>query len=608
MSGYIDNNDIDKVREAVDIVEVVSDYVNLKQKRPGDWWGTCPFHQEKTASFHVMSDRGMFHCFGCGKGGNVFSFLMEMEGISFFEAVRTLAERVGIQLRTTQRADDIKKAGDAKDRLYQINRLAEAWFHDNLVKERGSREAAQAHRYLLDRGITPDIIERFKLGWAETGWDGLVKHAGLGGFKENQLVEAGLALRRKDGRGCVDRFRGRIMFPIHNLSGKAVAFGGRILDGVTSGDEPAKYINSPETVIYHKGDLLYGLFAARDRIRKTGICHLVEGYTDLLALILAGLDNAAASLGTALTRTQARLLKRFTNKVVVVYDSDAAGLAAGRRAADVLTIAGIEARLVMLPEGEDPDSLLRTGGAELLRKTVANDLSFIRFHLYSSLPPGSDPGKLADLSSAEKITLAGSLLETIRSIRDPLQRDLLLSELSSEIVIGREALDQALQRLRARSFLADEAIDRTKLSVPKENVAERDLLRALLGHIELMKRFIGNLQPEMFNTPPLKEIYRVLERANLQGKSIDPASLPDRFTDPAVRAFIAESVSTGSTMDVEEAQGEVTECLVALRRRDIRRKISRIEQMIQQAEKEGRPTRDLMKQLLAHQKDMRSVG
>ncbi len=604
MPGYIEDNDIEKVREAVDIAEVVRGYVNLKQKRPGDWWGTCPFHHEKTASFHVMSDRGMFHCFGCGKGGNVFSFLMEMEGISFFDAVRTLAERAGIQLKISQHPDAGKKS-DAKDGLYHVNRLAETWFHNNLVKKGRSREAARAYEYLFERGITPDIIERYKLGWAETGWDGLVKHAGRSGVKENLLVEAGLALRRKDGQGNIDRFRARIMFPIHNLSGKAVAFGGRFLDGVTPNEDPAKYINTSETAVYHKGDQLYGLFTARDTIRKTGFSYLVEGYTDLLALVQAGLLNSVASLGTALTQTQARLLKRFCSKVIVVYDSDTAGLTAARRAADMLTLAGIEVSLVILPDEEDPDSLLRTGGADLLTKTLRNDLSFVQFHLRTSLPLGTE---LSAISQADKITAARSLLETIRNIRDPLQRDLLLSELADMLVIRREALDKALQMLRTPSFSQDEAIDKTRLNVPKENIAERDLLKALLGHPELIRQFIDNLQSEMFNTPPLKAIYLALEYTNLQGEQLEPVSLPDRFNDPAVRAFIAEAVVSGRSDDVDTAQNEIKGCLTRLHQRDRRSKISRIEQKIYLAQKEGLPTRNLMKELLELQKSTRDKG
>ncbi len=602
MSGFFDDSDVERVRQAVDIAEVVGNYITLKRRGAGDYWARCPFHTEKTASFHVLSDRGMFHCFGCGKGGNVFTFLMEMEGVSFPEAVRMLAERAGIELpeRAPGRTDQASRT--ERDRLFQANGLAVKWFHSRLVGTGSSPEAGRAFEYLKQRGIDLEIIRRYLLGWAEPGWDGLVSLGAKSGVSGNTLAQAGLALRRKDGSGFVDRFRARIMFPIHNLSGKPVAFGGRRLDGVTPDDDDAKYINSPETAVYRKGDNLYGLNVARDHIRREGFTFLVEGYTDLLALVQADVQNAVASLGTSLTQAQAKLLGRFVSRVYVVYDSDTAGVAAAVRAADVLTLAGLEVRLIRLPEGEDPDSLLhKDNGKERLLKTLKQDSSFVQFGLETAR---------VDLSKgqAERIGTARSLLETIRNVTDPLQRELLLTELSEAIEIRREALDKALAGLRSRREEATSQVQHTYLTVPPESIAERDLVRALLGHPELTVECLVDLPVESIRHPSFRELYSTLERAHLRGEAIETSSLPERFNEPEVRAFIAEAVIAGQTIDNEQASHEVRGCLAALKRNDLQRRAIKIEEQIGQARREGRSTTDLMRELVDLKRQLRDIS
>lgn len=596
MPGYIKDEDIERVRDQVDIAEVISGYVNLKRKGQGDYWGRCPFHQEKTASFHVRPDRGMFHCFGCGKGGNVFTFLMEMEGVSFAEAVSMLAERVGIELEITTGGKDADKARNHKDMLYLACATAQTWFHNNLTKSTKSKEAAIAYKYLLERGITTEIIGKYKIGWSESNWDGLVNWAGKKGIKSSVLAEVGLASQRKDKQGYVDRFRARVIFPIHNLSGKAIAFGGRRLDKVTPDDDAAKYINSPESAVYRKGDNLYGLFTARDAIRRSGAAFLVEGYTDLLALIQAGIFNTAASLGTALTQNQARLLNRFTSKVIVVYDSDEAGLSAAKRSADVLTLAGLETRMVMLPEGDDPDSVLRRGSVELLNETLKKDISFVDFSLQTSKSTSSDSAIQSGKSYSERLALASSLLTTIKTVKNPIQQELLLKELEELIDIRREVLQKAMINVKVQSYDQDEAVSQKKMRVPLECIAERDLVKALIGHPELIAEVLTNLQSDIFKYTPLKDIYQILERAELRGEDIDVTSLPERFSDVQIRAFIAEAVISGESIAIETARSEIEGCLRVLNLRELRAHAVEIEHEIQQAAKEGRPTKELMMQ------------
>jgi len=585
MPGYIDEADVEKVRDSVNIAEVISGYVNLKRKGQGDFWGRCPFHQEKTASFHVRPDRGMFHCFGCGKGGNVFTFLMEIEGVSFSEAVKMLAERVGIELKTTVDSKSAAKVRNHKDMLFQATAMAESRFHNNLISKNRSKDALTAYKYLTDRGLTPEMIRMYKLGWAESGWDSFTKFAERKGIKGSILAEVGLASQRKDKSGFVDRFRARIIFPIQNLSGKAIAFGARRLEKITPEDDTAKYINSPESVVYRKGSNLYGLFTARESIRKTGHAWLVEGYTDLLALVQAGLVNTVASLGTALTIDQAKLVNRFTSKVVVVYDSDEAGQSAARRSADVLTQAGLDARMVILPDGEDPDSLLRSGGSELLIETLNRDLSFVEFYLTTVLKK-QDMNSLQEAGNAEKLTAARSLMETIQNIPSAGQRDLLKAELAQTIGIQPHALERELSRY-TRFSEQDDAVSSQRLNIPPEAVPERDLLKALLGQPKLIGETLPELSPEMFSHEPLKSLYKTLEKATLKGERIEMSSLPERFNDPKIRSFIAEAILPGYDETIDDARNTINVALKLIRLRELKKQFSELERKIQIASRNG---------------------
>lgn len=593
MSGYIDDTVVEKVRNAINIAEVIGGYINLKRKGQGDYWGRCPFHQEKTASFHVRPDRGMFHCFGCGKGGNVFTFLMEIEGVSFSEAVKMLAERVGIEIKTTVDTKSSAQVRNHKDMLFQATEIAESWFHNNLLKTNRSKEATTAYNYLINRGLTPEMILKYRLGWAESGWDGLIQYAERKGVKGSILAEVGLASQRKDKTGFVDRFRARIIFPIQNLSGKPIAFGARRLDGVTPDDDEAKYINSPESVVYSKGNNLYGLFTARESIRKTGHAWMVEGYTDLLALIQAGLDNSVASLGTALTIDQAKLINRFTSKVIVVYDSDEAGQNAAKRSADVLTQAGLDARMVILPAGEDPDSLLQREGKDLLIETLKHDLSFVEFYLTTTLKKqGRD--SLHEADNAEKLSAARSLMEIIQNIPSAGQRDLLKAELAQTIGIQPHALESELNRFRTRFAEQDDAVSDQRLNVPPDAVPERDLLKSLLAQPQLIAEKLPELSSDMFSFQPLKSIYTTLEKAILKGERIEMSSLPERFNDPRIRSFIAEAILPGYDETIDDARNTIKAALKLIQLRELKRQYSDLERRIQIAARDGKPLRDLM--------------
>ncbi|MCK5734206.1 MAG: DNA primase, partial [Candidatus Latescibacteria bacterium] len=343
---------IEDIRAQINIADVVSDYVALKKKGQ-NYFGLCPFHVEKTPSFSVNVEKQIFHCFGCGAGGNVFTFLRDVEKISFVEAVRLVAQKAGVPLPEERSGT---RSGEVSDELYRANELAQKYFQHLLWKDASGEKV---RTYLAERDLSEETAKRFGLGVALPNWDGLLKVGAKRALGGETLQKAGLVVPRTGG-GFYDRFRDRLMFPITNIGGRTVAFGARTLDP----EGHPKYLNSPETPIYRKGHILYGLSEAKDAIRKTGQVLIVEGYTDLLRLMQSGIEHVVASSGTAFTPEQAKLLSRYGDRVVLVYDADQAGSAAALRGIDILLAADLDVRVISLPEGHDPDSFVREEGPD----------------------------------------------------------------------------------------------------------------------------------------------------------------------------------------------------------------------------------------------------
>ena len=368
----IPEHQIQQLLASVDIVDLVSGYLTLK--RAGTHFkGLCPFHQEKTPSFTVNPAMGIFKCFGCGKGGNAIGFLMEAEGLSWREAAQRLADGCGIQLDPA--GDNSGEQRSIEEVLYRINEVARDWFRQNL--KAALRGTGPVPGYLERRSLDHDTCEQFLLGYAPDSWSGLMDHAAGLGLPREHLVRSGLVVQRDDGR-CYDRYRGRLIFPIRNVSGAVIGFGGRVLEGDEQG---AKYINSPETELYHKGRELYGIFEARNEIRRTRSAILVEGYMDLISLWTAGVRNVVASLGTALTSSQAMLLRRFAERVIFLYDGDKAGQTAMARGAANLLEAGLELKVCRLPDGLDPDDTLREHGRERFLEYLEDSEDYFRYRI-----------------------------------------------------------------------------------------------------------------------------------------------------------------------------------------------------------------------------------
>ena len=377
VSGLISQETINEVATRLDIVEIINDYVPLK-RQGRNLQGLCPFHQEKTPSFTVSPEKQVFYCFGCGAGGNIFTFIMQKEGLTFPEAVEKLAARAGVTVNRNEISPLQQKKLEKRDRLYRINEEAARFFQKNLFSP--GPQGKQALEYLQKRAFDLETIEKFQLGLAPSQWDGLIKFFKKRGVKVQELVELGLALPNKQGTGYYDRFRNRIMFPIWDNVGRVIAFGGRVMD-----DSLPKYLNSPDTPLFNKSQNLYGIHLAKNNIRNEDLALIVEGYLDVIACHLHGINNVVASLGTAFTREQAKLLMRHTYQIVIIYDGDTAGSKATLRGLDILSQLGCDVRVVSLPQGQDPDDYLRTKGPQKLRELIVQSQGLIEYKLIKTM-------------------------------------------------------------------------------------------------------------------------------------------------------------------------------------------------------------------------------
>lgn len=427
---YIPDHTIEEIRSASDIVDIVRDYVQLK-RRGSNFVGLCPFHNEKTPSFTVNPGMGIFKCFGCQKGGNVFQFVMELESVSFPEAARTLAKRAHVALPS---APDAKMDREI-EAVYHSLRFAAKFFHAQLLSDCGK----EALDYLKGRGFTDKTIRRFGLGYAPDQWDALIKAAQAQHIDLRYLELAGMLVRRQDGKGCYDRFRGRTIFPIFSVAGKVIGFGGRVLH---PSDDSPKYINSPETRVYAKSKVLFGLSFGKAAVRKAEEAILVEGYTDVISLHQAGIENVIACSGTALTPEQVRVLSRFARRILLLYDADEAGNRAAARGIETVLAGDLSASVVALPQGSDPDSFVREHGNEAFRAYVAQHREDAIAFMYAS---AARHGALDTADGHAKTVRA--TLQAIRRVPDSLKREPLLRRASEVFGIPDSALREAFKRL-----------------------------------------------------------------------------------------------------------------------------------------------------------------
>jgi len=506
---------IEQVRQAVDLVELIGGHVSLR-KAGQAWKGLCPFHEEKTPSFTVNPERQAYHCFGCGAGGDAFRFVMETDRLPFVEAVESLAERYGVTLPKAQEED---RAG----RLHRALEEAQV-FYRRALEDPETGRAARA--YLAGRGLSPAVLEEYGVGYAPGGWDALssrlTNSVGLAA-----LLDAGLVIRREKGEGAYDRFRDRVLVPLRLPSGKVVGFGGRGM-----GDETPKYLNSPETAVYRKGKFLFGLDRARAAFKAAGEAVLVEGYFDVLALAQAGVGEAIGTSGTALTLDQCKLLKRYVPKVLLVFDGDAAGQAAAEKALVPATAAGLVTRVAVLPAGEDPDTLVRTGGRAAWDEVAAQASSPVGF--------------LAARHHGDREEALRACARLAAAADDPITARLLIEEAARALVFDEGALGREVERMKAgaRPQFAEPKPKAPASAVPPRRAAvdpharamEAGFLEVLVAHPELLVDAQGRLNAEWFRDP----VCRALATLLLGPPARDPAAvLADPELAPEVRALLS---------------------------------------------------------------------
>jgi DNA primase len=514
----------DKVKERVDIVEVIGDYVPLKKKGQ-NMWACCPFHGEKTPSFSLSPAKQIYKCFGCGKAGDPIQFVMDIEGIGFQEAIRQLAGKYGIEVEEEANlSPEQNLEQNERESLFIAVNFAKDFFVKNLETDEGKSIGLS---YFKERGFTPQIIQKFDLGYSLDGWDHFLKAAKSAGYQEEILLKAGLILQKEgDAERLYDRFRNRVTFTIHNVSGKPIGFGARIL---TKDKNQPKYINSPETPIYHKSDVLYGMFQAKKAIRDQDNCFLVEGYTDVVSLHLSGIENVVASSGTSLTDGQIKLIRRFTNQVTVLYDGDSAGIKASLRGIDLLLEGGLNVKAVVFPDGEDPDSYSRKVGTQAFQDYLkANSRDFIGFKI-------SLYQEEIDKDPIRKAGIIREVVQSISKIPDPIIRSVYAKEASGLLSIEEEILHAELNKIllktqkeqfeRAKEEKAvEDSIDQL-LPVPAEASAEdnlllqeREMLRLLLNYggqkldvqeLHFCQYILSEIEEVSFQTPVYQKMIQL---------------------------------------------------------------------------------------------------
>jgi DNA primase len=530
---------VEQVAAASDIVAVIGSYFPLKRAGT-EFRALCPFHQEKTPSFFVNPSKQSYYCHGCGAGGAVFQFLMQYENIDFPESVRRLASRAGIAIIVEELSEEEEAKQSLRKRLLRLHFEASAWFHSNLLR---TKAAAHARSYLTSRGVNIETAKRWQIGYAPKTWDSLVHWATASRFTKEELTASGLAKLREEGNPrsrLFDRFRDRLMFPIHNDFGEVVAFSGRVLDPNASG---GKYVNSPETPLFSKGNLLFGLHQSKRFIANARQAIVLEGQLDLITTFEAGIENVVAPQGTALTARQAALLHRFADEVVLFFDSDAAGQKAAERALEVLFAAGLQVKMGEMPPGEDPDSLIRKSGSDAFRARVESAEDFFDFQVNHKLSATESK------TTAGRVAFARKISQFISLVPDLILRDTLISRLSIRLTIPRETLQQMVRssgsQIQGRT-LTEEVVT-PQASMPRHDLAV--ICKAALVVPDLLKEI---------RQQPWRSVLEHVEGAELVSKIFASALEPG---EPAgLAAFFASlSKSDAAVLSLLLANKELNE-------------------------------------------------
>ena len=573
VSQLIPEETIQEVLLRTDIVDVLSEYVLLK-KAGTNYKGLCPFHTEKTPSFTVNPTKGLFYCFGCQTGGNVVRFLMHHEHLAFPEAVRLLATRYGVRIpesATRQQQDTFRP-------FYDLHQAATTFLHQALLRH----PAAQpARAYCRRRHITNEVATRFALGYAHSSWDTLSREMQRQGFAEDLLVRSGLVIAREQQRGVYDRFRDRLMFPIYDRFGRPVAFGGRSLESTDAAPAP-KYLNSPETPIFHKSRTLYGFHLAKQAIRQEQRAIIVEGYTDVIACHRHEVTHVVGTLGTALTERHVDMLRGFVKEVILVFDSDAAGGAATERGISLFLEAGVRVRIVELPEGEDPDSFLQRHGRDDFLHRVESALTFVEYLLGRAM-------RFSDVRTpAGRADCVSCLLPLLRKVENHVEQWGYMTLLAERLGVPIEVL-QRTARLRADHERAPRHEQRVVPTRPMAVFppAEYDLLRLLLHDHRALEQVRHRISPDDFQEPVLRGLYVLLGRLTSQGEDTVLPALLEQVENDTQHQLLAKMVTEPAIVDDEERRKALDDYVLSLRRRRTQARLDQLKAAIREAEQGG---------------------
>lgn len=569
MTGFFSEELLDDIRGANPIEDVVSEFLPLK-KSGRNFKGLCPFHSEKTPSFMVNPERQIFHCFGCSEGGNVFSFIMKQQNVSFPEAVRHLAGRGGVSIPETLPPRQRERAKE-RDRLLEANEAAQKFFSGNLAGEGGEKAAA----YFEKRGMSRKTIETFGLGYALPGWDTLLRALRRRDFSDAELSKAGLLSNRSSG-GYIDRFRDRIIFPVRNVQGGTVAFGGRSL-----GDGEPKYLNSPETPLYNKSKTLYGLHEARQGLRKENFGVIVEGYFDCLVAHQAGIENVVATSGTALTEGHLDLMRRYADRWTVVFDGDAAGIRAAKRSLELFITAGLLARGVLLPEGEDPDSYICRHGADAFRALLDKAPSLMEFFIdRTAQEQGTD-------SVEGKVTAVREIVPLLKAVARKIEQAEYVAFAAHRLQVKEDVLWAEVQNAPGARRSQAPAATSTTVPLGVCPVEEKGIVRAMLRSTEAASRMRGTVDLAEFEDADCKavagKIFALIDEGVREG-------LGERlqFENDGLNRLVASwLIEEGDIGDDGTALQEAQDCLARIRRRRVDQESRLLQEKIAAAEKAG---------------------
>jgi DNA primase len=558
--GIVRESDINEIRERSDLVEVVSDYVKLK-KAGRSFKGLCPFHKEKTPSFFVDPLKQLYHCFGCGEGGNVFTFVMKMEKVEFPEAVKLLAERIGYEIKYEKGESKNKSF---REKLFSICEEA-AKFYENYL---WGSEGKKAQGYLKERGFSEEVLKEFRLGFSPSQWSIVTNYLYKKGFTSEELVSAGISIQGE--KSFYDRFRRRIIFPIFDLKGRVVGFGGRILD--SEGEEEPKYLNSPETPIFKKGSLLYGLYQAKREIVSKDEVIVVEGYTDVLALHQEGVKNSVATLGTAFTVEHFHALSRISSKVLLAFDADTAGKTAAQRGIELLSEGKSEIYVVRLPAGKDPADLAK-------EKEKFSEI----FNQHEPLAQFCIEEKLKDYSlenRSERIKALQEALSVVRSLPSYLAQEEYIRFLSERFNFPEEVLRLELKRgKRYNKQKLKERVEELEPHIVAEYKREEELLKIFLKEADLAKEFMKQVQEEYFQSLPVREAFSCLSHYFESGKEPNLAEEMDKLSEET-KSLLARLMLEDVTADNKKVY--LSEILVKIKDYFLREEIAKLKKKLSQ--------------------------